>query len=253
MKQKLFLLIAIGILFSLNSNAQVRKTLEDNIVIKGGTASTTTARTPARKQILLTNLAQFKGNRTLEGASGFLINYNNLTYAVTARHVLGAEGGFEPEIKPNVLARNLISWEMSPRVVINADTETVKLNANGLSFARSTHDILLLNVASKTFDLDVLTPNFTVPAVGETLYLVGCPYTETQCRQNFYAVKYVTYDPFEATLVCEITANVEMIGFSGAPLINGKGEVVGVIVSGSESNGKTYVSATHIKEIQKIK
>jgi Trypsin-like peptidase domain len=250
MKQKFLLLIAIGILFTINSTAQVRKTLEDNIIIKSGT---TTTKTFARKQILLTNSAQFKGNRSLEGASGFLIKYNNLTYAVTARHVLGEEGGVEPEVKVNVLARNLISWEMSPRVVMNAETETVKLNANGLNFSKSFHDILLLNVASSAFDLEVLTPNFALPAAGETLYLIGCPYNETQCRQNTYAVTYIQYDAAEATLVCEIEANVELSGFSGAPLVNSKGEVVGVLVSGGESDGKTYIMATHIKEIQKIK
>lgn len=57
----------------------------------------------------------------------------------------------------------------------------------------------------------------------------------------------------KATLVCKMTANVEMSGFSGAPLINAKGEVVGVLVSGGEAGGKNFVMATHIKEIQKIK
>lgn len=189
----------------------------------------------------------------MEGASGFLIKYNNLNYAVTARHVLGEAGGVTPEVKVNALVKNLMSWEMSPRVVMNADSETVKLNANGLNYSKSNHDILLLNVAAGAFDLEVLTPNFVLPAVGETLFLIGCPNSEPQCRQNSYAVKYAEYDAAEATLVCEITSNVELSGFSGAPLVNGKGEVVGVLVSGGEAGGKNFVIATHIKEIQKIK
>jgi hypothetical protein len=166
---------------------------------------------------------------------------------------LGEAGGVQPELKINALGKNLISWEMSPRVVMNAARETVKLNANGLNFSKSVHDIVLLNVASETFDFEVLTPNFNLPTAGETLFLIGCPYSETQCRQNSYAVKFVAYDAAEAALVCEITSKVELSGFSGAPLINGKGEVVGVLVSGGEADGKTYVVATHIKEIQKIK
>jgi len=245
MKQKLFLLISLCFVLTVFSFGQVRKTLENKITVNTENAP--------RRQILLTNSAQFTGNRALEGGSGFLIKYNNLNYAVTARHLLGEDGGVAPEVKPNALAKSLLKWEMAPRVVINAARETVKLNAAGLNFSKSVNDILLLNVASDTFDLSVLTPNFDLPAVGEALFLVGCPYSETGCRQNFYAVKFAKYDAAEAALICEISSKVEMSGFSGAPLINVRGEVVGVLVSGSEADGKTYVIATHIKEIQKIK
>ena len=251
MKQKLLLLLLLSFLITGGVFGQVKKTLENKINIKTGSSPETEV--PAKKQILLTNSAQFTGNRTLEGASGFLIKYNNSNYAVTARHLLGEVGGVEPEVKINSLAKNLLKWEMSPRVVLNAARETVKLNAVGLNFSKSAHDIVLLNVVSDTFDLDVLTPNFNLPSVGESLYLIGCPYSETLCRQNSYAVKFIEYDAREAALVCEITSEVELSGFSGAPLINAKGEIVGVLVSGGESGGKTYVLATHIGEIQKIK
>ena len=245
MNQKLFLLILLCFSFTTCSFGQVRKPFENKITVN-------TDASP-KKQILLTNSAQFTGDRTLEGGSGFLIKYNNLNYAVTARHLLGEDGGVEPEVKINALAKSLLRWEMSPRVTTNAAKETVKINAAGLNFSKSIHDIVLLNVSSSTFDFEVLIPNFNLPAAGEALFLIGCPYSETGCKQNSYTVKFVEYDAAEATLVCEIISKVDLAGFSGAPLINGKGEVVGVLVSGSESGGKTYVMATHIKEIQKIK
>jgi len=246
MKQKSFLLIFLCLVLTICSFGQVRKTLENKITVKTTDAS-------PKKQTLLTNSAQFTGKRALNGGSGFLIKYNNSNYAVTARHLLGEDGGVVPEVKINALAKNLLNWEMSPRVVMNPARETVKLNANGLNFSKSLRDIVLLNVASDAFDLEVLTPNFVLPAEGETLFLIGCPYSESQCRQNSYAVKFVEYDAAEATLVCEITSKVDLSGFSGAPLINGTGEVVGVLISGGESDGKNYIMATHIKEIQKIK
>lgn len=64
---------------------------------------------------------------------------------------------------------------------------------------------------------------------------------------------YLQYEAADATLVCEIKTNVEMSGFSGAPLVNRAGEVVGVLVGGGEQGGVSYITATHIKEIQKIK
>ena len=205
-----------------------------------------------KKHILLTNMAEFKGDRTLEGASGFLINYHDNNYAVTARHLLGEAGGIEPEIKTSVLAKNLIEWKMAPRVAGTA-SQTIKLNANGLDYSRSDYDLLLLNVEDKTPDLAILKPRFSLPEIGEALHLIGCPYSERQCRQNSYDIKYVEYSERFGVLVCEIKSDVELAGFSGAPVVNDKNEVVGVLVSGAEVRGKMYIFATHIKEIQRIK
>lgn len=206
-----------------------------------------------KKQILLTNDAQFTDGRTLEGASGFLIKYNDANFAVTVRHLLGEAGGVEPEVKINDLSKSLTNWEMMPRIVGNKDTETVKVSAAGLDFSQSAADIILLKVTSKSFTIETLTPNFDIPQVGETLFLIGCPYSEKQCKQNSYPVRFAEFDEQENALVCEMDAKVELSGFSGAPLINGKGEVLGALVSGGAAGGKNYVVATHIKEIQKIK
>ncbi len=206
-----------------------------------------------KKQILLTNNAKFTDGRIMEDASGFLIKYNGANFAVTVRHLLGEAGGVEPEVKINDLSKSLTSWEMMPRVVGNADAETIEVSATGLDFSQSPADIVLLKVTSKDFTIETLTPNFDIPQVGENLFLIGCPYSETQCKQNSYPVKFVEFDEQEKALVCEMDAKVELSGFSGAPLINGKGEVLGALISGGAVGGKNYVMATHIKEIQKIK
>jgi S1-C subfamily serine protease len=206
-----------------------------------------------RKQILLTNRAQFTSSRNLTGASGFLIKYQGTNFAVTARHLLGEAGGIQPEVEINNLEKNLLNWEMLPRVVSNAAKETVKLNVKGLDFSDLINDIVLLKITSDTFDLGILTPNFDVPMVGETLFLVGCPYSERQCKQNSYQVTFVEFVDSKSFLACEIKSDVNLAGFSGAPLVNEKGEVVGVLSGSIEIKGKNYILATHIKEIQKIK
>jgi hypothetical protein len=206
-----------------------------------------------KKQILLTNHAQFTNARNLEGASGFLIKYNGTNVAVTARHLLGEAGGVQPEIKINELEKNLLKWEMSPRVISDAVKETIKLSSKGIDFSNSTTDIVVLKVISNIFDLGILTPKFDLPAVGENLFLIGCPYSESQCKQNSYQVKFVEFVEASSYLACEIKSDVKLAGFSGAPLVNGKGEVVGMLSGGVELKGKNYILATHIKEIQKIK
>lgn len=246
MKHKNFLLITLFLSASIFSFGQTRRGLENDIKVQGETAA-------PRKTILLTNQATFTGNRTLEGASAFLISYKNAVYAVTAKHVLGEAGGIEPEVKTASLARSLVKWQMSPRVSFDAANETVEVNAAGLNYAKSANDILLLNVKTNVSGLQALTPNFSLPAESEQLFIIGCPYSESGCRQNYYPVTYLQYETADATLVCEIKANVEMSGFSGAPLVNRAGEVVGVVIGGGDDNGTSYIAATHIKEIQKIK
>lgn len=205
-----------------------------------------------KKQILLTNSAKFTNDRTMEGASGFLINYNGANLAVTARHLLGEDGGVSPEVKIDDLGKSLINWEMMPRIISN-DKETVKLEAKGLDFSQSEDDIVLLKILSKEFDIETLIPKFDYPKDGETLYLIGCPYSQTKCRQNFYEIDSYGYDDESKRIIGEIKSKDDLRGFSGAPLVNAKGEVVGVLVGGGEFQGKNLVTATPINKILKIK
>lgn len=206
-----------------------------------------------KKQILLTNSALFSNNRSLEGASGFLIKQNGSIFAITARHLLGEDGGIRPEIDVNDLSKSLIKWQMMPRVIHNSANEIIKLEANGLDFSESFNDILLLKVLTKDFEIETLIPNFDLPSIGETLFLIGCPYSERKCQQNVYPVRYSEFRIRENSLVFETDPNVDLRGFSGAPLVNSKGEVVGILTSSFINHGKEYSMATHIKAIQKIK
>lgn len=246
-----FSAIIFCFLLSSCSNAQTKKPIKNSEVLKETQTSNSGVNNLLKKQVLLTNEAQFTKNRTLEGASGFLIKHNGTNFAVTVSHLLGEAGGVEPEVQVVDLVKSLTKWEMMPRVVTNAARETVKLSADGLDFSRSTADIVLLKVVSNNFEIEVLTPNFEIPTEGETLYIIGCPYIEDKCRQNSYPVEFLGLE--ENLLVGETNTKVNLSGFSGAPLVNGKGEVVGALVGGGSSDGKNYVSATPIREIRKIK
>jgi hypothetical protein len=248
-------LITFTLCLSLSSCAygQKSKTTTNSDTKTESNTAETNIKNLLKKQVLLTNSAKFTNDRIMEGASGFLIKYNGATFAVTARHLLGEDGGVEPEVKINDLGKSLISWEMMPRIISNANKETVKLEAKGLDFSKSEEDIVLLKILSKDFEIETLIPKFDYPKDGETLYLIGCPYSQTKCRQNFYEVDSYGYNDENKRIIGEIKSKDDLRGFSGAPLVNSKGEVVGVLVGGGESEGKNFVTATPINEIQKIK
>src|SRR5262245_23162702 len=74
-------------------------------------------------QILLTNAAAFTANRSLHGASAFLIRDERGVFAVTARHLLGSAGGVTPTIPVQGLKDALRSWKLHPRTLPEKSVE----------------------------------------------------------------------------------------------------------------------------------
>jgi len=64
--------------------------------------------------------------------------------------------------------------------------------------------------------------------VGESVFLIGCPYSERDCRQNVYR-GLVTARAFKDKFRYDLDPPVDIRGFSGAPIIDNKGFVVGVM------------------------
>ena len=214
------------------------------------TAPAVTIQQLMNQQILLTNEATFTNDRILMGASAFLIRYQDSVYAVTAKHLIGPDGGVEPAVALNSLSKELLSWSMYPRVPVHPATDTVSVSAAQLNYSASNSDALLLRTVGFHTGILPLEPDFKNPTVGDTLFLVGCPYDEADCTQNLYKV--VFREVVDGLLVSEIFSTVELSGFSGAPVVNRNGGVVGILMGGGDMEGKSYISATPIREIKKV-
>jgi Trypsin-like peptidase domain len=208
----------------------------------------------AKHQVLLTNFAVFKDHKDeMAGASAFLINYKNSTYAVTAKHLLGEAMGIEPEVKPVQLQQQLVSWKLFPRVPVNKKRDTVNIGPGHLDYGGLNSDILLLQVLNAGFSVYVLTPSFTLPKTGDKLYLIGCPYSQENCKQNMYELVYKEFDESTSQLIYTTKSAIELAGFSGAPIVDAKGNVVSILTNGWEEKNTKFVSGTFISEIEKIK
>lgn len=223
---------------------------KENKIIKNGSTVFDLVRD---HQILLSNSAEFIDHSGLNGASAFLVKYQNKVYAITAKHLIGEAGGVEPEIKVNELNKYFKSWKMFPRVSIKPGTDTVVIRKSKLNYDLLKKDILFLEVDNSDYNVFPLRIQFSLPIEGDKLYIIGCPYSEKNCRQNIYEVKFDSYDPETGMLISISNHKVEMAGFSGAPLVNSNGDVVGAVTSGWNENNTFYVGATFIKEIQNVK
>ncbi|WP_437298961.1 S1 family peptidase [Sorangium sp. So ce426] len=176
----------------------------------------------------MTNRAEFQGSTPLQGASAFLIKtQDGRTLAATAKHLLGQNGGVEPEVSVAAFDGVIQSWHLFPRTLQDQRVDAGRVGAEGLDDRRLDWLILTLKDTGKPLPATPLRLRQKAVEVGEEVFLVGCPYDEAACKQNVYAGKITarTADRFRY----DIDPPVDIRGFSGAPVVDRAGHVVGVM------------------------
>jgi hypothetical protein len=184
-------------------------------------------------QLVLTNDATFEGHSPLQGASAFLMKMpDGLVVVATAKHLIGKAGGVEPPIALPDLDASLTQWKVFPRTQEEKAIEAKDLaeRSSGEKF----HDWLLLNLAGSPGALPAtpLVPRLDPVQVGEKVYLIGVPYSDHTSPQHVYEGT-VTARPRSNYFTYEFQPPVQISGFSGAPIIDANGFVVGHGVSRS--------------------
>lgn len=180
-------------------------------------------------QIVLTNDATFNGHSGLQAASAFLVERRDGTVLVaTARHLIGAAGGVEPPVPVSKLDGVLRSWKVHPRTELTKAVEAGKVAVGGLDQEDADWLLLTLKDAPKTLPATPLKLRPTPVEVGETVFLIGCPYAEAGCKQNVYRGK-VTKREFGDRFTYTLAPPVDLRGFSGAPVVDAQGFAVGVM------------------------
>jgi hypothetical protein len=197
-------------------------------------------------QLVLTNDAAFRGHTPLRGASSFLIrNAHGQVFGVTARHLIGADGGVEPEMTAAMLFADLAKWTAFPRT---KPEQSIDFGAPAIDGLDGPHrDWLVLSIADNAKASPPAYPlrlRATPAKPGESLFLIGCSYADADCRQAVFrgsGVRRNRYDYFQF----RIDLSVDLRGFSGAPILDTDGHVVGVM-SGFFSNLKTDAEGKYL-------
>ena len=188
-------------------------------------------------QILLTNSIDFGEGRRANGASAFLLLHDNDTTMCTARHLLSPDMGIVPEVPEDSVDLLLEEWLLYPRHnKLKIDT----IHVRSLKvYGRGEKDIVVFNLESGSAGIQVLKPRVKKVSFLETLFLIGCPYTEPGCRQNVYKIAPLMYH--EGDLLAECAEPNDISGFSGAPVIDENGYVVGVLTGMAETDTERFL------------
>lgn len=174
---------------------------------------------------VVTHRASFYGHTPLEGASGFVLTCGSEFVLATARHLIMPAGGVHPPIALGALERVLERWQFHPRTRPSEFGDATALRFDG--HRQGNGDWLLLT----TSDRDVVVPlqlRTTPVEVGEAIQLLGCPYADSSCQQNIYRGKVLGYDN-ERLFRYSLDPAVDLRGFSGSPILDADGLVVGIM------------------------
>jgi hypothetical protein len=194
-------------------------------------AATSPAKWP---QISLGNSAEFKGHTPLNAGNAFFIRTRSgNVVAGTARHLIGEDGGVTPAVKLSEFDSSLIKWEVAPRIDASKPAHIRSLHT-----ASETSDWMLLKLAPEDvakLPAEALAPRLTILAKDETVYLVGSGIGVA--NQQIHAAKVLEAD--DLSIKAKLEKPIDLTGYSGSPVIDKNGCLVGVYtLASADKNSK---------------
>lgn len=171
---------------------------------------------------------------------GFLLQYNNETYAVTAKHLLKH---IKPENMKTLSFENHIkSWSLYPlekkSEIVTCDKLLNENKSENLE-AKSTYDNdwMVFSIKENLSKVKPLQIRTTPLIAGEKIYVVGWTRKMESGNQRVYEFEY--YKTIgDRILLKDIIIPEKFGGLSGSPVVDEKGLLVG-IVSGAKDDPDT--------------
>ena len=197
-----------------------------------------------KTQVVLRNVISFKTGQEAFGASAFMLDVRGKTYAVTVKHMLGEDMGIVPAVKPSQVNTQLKQW-----LFVVSGTKSVIARAKQLVTPNDNLDIdriaLSLEAGTLAPGISVLKLADTPPKAGDTLFIMGCLYSEDACHQTTYRITYLgSQDGYMVVKPIDVIA--DFAGFSGAPVVDAEGRAValgrGAIAEGTYAGDYIFYS-----------
>jgi hypothetical protein len=166
---------------------------------------------------------------------GFLLEVGDEVLAATAKHVLTY---FKSGEMDSVDFRgSLKSWKMFPKdrpaelvvvgELINQDS------GESLQRIPCERDWLVFTVEQASEEIQPLRFRTTPLQEGEPVYVIGWRYTEKSCPQIVYEGEYVRSERGAVLITVEKLIDNTIPGLSGAPVIDARGYLIGMMSRGS--------------------
>lgn len=169
-------------------------------------------------------------------ACGFLLQYKNDTFAVTAKHLLQI---IKPkQMKTLAFENHIKSWSfyvLDKKDKIVTTNSLLNRNESESLENKSSYinDWLVFSVKNNDSQVKALKIRGNPLADGEKLYAVGWTRTMENGPQRVYEFEY--YKTINnRILLKDIIVPEKFGGLSGAPVVDGNGDLVGIVSGGTE-------------------
>ncbi len=186
-------------------------------------------------RIALVNQIDYTDGHHPVAGCGLLLEAGDEVLAATAKHVLTY---FKSDKMDSVdFKGTLRCWKMFPKdrpgdvvlvgELINQDAE------ESLHRIPCREDWLLFTVEQASKHIQPLRFRTTPLRRGEPVYILGWRYTERDCRQVVYEGEYVRSEEGAVQITVPKLIDNRMPGLSGAPVIDARGYLIGMMSRGS--------------------
>ncbi|WP_198538109.1 trypsin-like peptidase domain-containing protein [Marinicella sediminis] len=189
---------------------------------------------PVTERYSAANTIQFavsEETKTFVG-SAFLLQHQKNLYAVTAKHVLMAV--MDQGIQYIDVANHVKQWQLHP---FNEVTGTVTLgrliNADAtekLDMEVLKDDWLLFEVNNNDAALKPVQLASEPLKAGDQIHVFGCYYqVQDSCQQEHFTGVYLKHTDHNLLVRLDDVETAQLRGLSGAPVLNDRHEVVGIV------------------------
>jgi hypothetical protein len=193
------------------------------------------ARTALRPEFIL------RSGKTLESGTAVItqLKPGGAPIVLTALHLFGPAGGLDADLSPAQVGKVVKEVRLTP---ISGGKPVAMggkaLRTTGAALVEDSSNVsndVAAFAVSQRGKADILPLAADNPGAGEWIWLVGDAVDHHPQQQRLFAgqVIFGTDDG----MVVRLTERFPLQAFSGAPLINTRGEVVGLLISGGERGG----------------
>jgi hypothetical protein len=179
------------------------------------------------------------GSDSLTAGTGFVLSLKDSVVFITAHHLFGPAAGLERDLAPSEakeFAAALAALSMTHRSLVLTSSEMLLIpSAKAFDQRDAGHDIAAFRLSG--YRGPSLSTSEVELKKGESVYLYARPRGEKELRLIHARVTRIGTDVIEYVYD---ESGVNFAGTSGAPVLNEKGEVVGINLGGGDTNGKTF-------------